>query len=116
MLQEGPRTEHKSIDIVAGVHIWFFAPVRTRNRGVGILLHSRWADDWKTFEAPSERTAWVDVDACRVKVRLITSHLPHPGYKDNQYEAELAVIRSARGANGRISLIGLDANAVLGAQ
>ena len=50
---------------------------------------------------------------------LMTSHLPHSGYSDAQYEAALALMEEAIGRarlSRQLVAVGMDANGVIGQQ
>ena len=85
-------------------------------RSVAILLHRRWANASLHFRSVSGR---VDVDAKQVRLRLITAHMPHIGYADEDYESALDtmdVLHRSALADKRVIIYGIDANAVFGSQ
>ncbi len=123
LLQEGPKAESASERILENGHMLFSSPEAHTKRSVGMLLHRRWVlKGVKTrFRAPSATLAYLDVTShdSNLTLRIVSSHLRHGGYEDEDYEEGLrdleTVILDAR-AQGRRVVLGADANAILGRQ
>ena len=101
--------------------MWYVAPCGARPRSVAILLHERWCRSGSNpkFKSFDGRLAQVNVQIHGVRLRLLSSHLPHSDWPDAEYDAALACLESAvDGARAcrRHIVVGIDANAVLGQQ
>jgi len=90
-------------------------------RSVGVIVHRRWLD-WgakMSFRHTTTRIGYLDLDLEQVYLRLVTAHLPHSDFHDDVYEATLleveSIVESAR-RGGRMTVIGMDANAIIGGQ
>ena len=121
LLQEGPFSEHGAYTIIQGGHALFLAPSGEWKRSVGILLHRRWLDACAAleFSVLDICVAALDLDCGDIHLRLITSLLPHSNFSDDVYDSilsilELAIVGGRR--SHRMNILGLDANAILGAQ
>ena len=98
--------------------MWYVAPCGARPRSVAILLHERWCRSGSNpkFKSFDGRLAQLDVQIHGVRLRLLSSHLPHSDWPDAEYDAALACLESAvDGARAcrRHIVVGIDANAVL---
>ena len=121
MLQEGPFSQHESYSIVDGGHALFLGSSGLGKRSVGILLHRKWIqrEAKLRFKSVGVRVASLDIELDKLRLRLTSAHLPHMEYSRDTYEAELLVLEgileSAR-RDHRMNVIGVDANAVIGAR
>ena len=120
LIQEGPKRDEEELHELIGGHLWFVAACQGQQRSVAILLNSRWVKKGRPrFSTVCGRLAQVNVHMHGLNMCLMTSHLPHSGYSDAQYEAALAQLEEAIG-RARQSLqhvaVGVDANAVIGQQ
>ena len=119
MIQEGPKAIVDTYKILAGGHALFLGNCGTSARSVGVLLHKRWLDKAaKTaFTSLGARVASLSVDCSTLRLSLITGHMPHAAYADEEYEAALMRIEEAvhdARRSRRTSIVGIDANGVLG--
>ena len=121
LIQEGPGQEDDVLFELHGGHLWYVAACGGRPRSIGILLHRRWCAGASPpeFTTLSGRLSKVELEVNTERVILMSSHLPHAGKSDLEYEAALArmedEIKDARKKKTFI-IIGVDANAVVGEQ
>ena len=116
LLQEGPASEAAGGTILEGGHV-LFRSAKGNSWTVGILLHRRWSEVRVSFKALTDRVVFLDVGFGAVQMRLISAHLPHSGLAEDLYDATLACVEEAiEGSrrNGSMTLVGIDANAVVG--
>jgi hypothetical protein len=119
MLQEGPYAESNTYTVIEGGHALFLSESGANKRSVGLLLNRRWVqpDTKLSFHSSGQRVAYAFLDNGSLHLCLISAHLTHSGYEDEQYEAALTVVeevvRIGR-KDRRLNLLGIDANAVIG--
>ena len=98
LVQEGPKRDAEELNECLGGHLWFVAPCGNRPRSVATLLNARWCRGGTAqpkFTAIDGRLATVVVHMHGILMCLMTSHLPHGGRPDNEYEAALACLEEA---------------------
>ena len=118
-IQEGPHAITDEYKILPSGHAFFTAGCGAAGRSVSILVHKRWVKlgCQLSFKSRHKRIAFVDLVCGELRLRLISVHMPHAEFSDEDYDAVLMVLddvveqaRSSRMTN----LVGIDANAVIG--
>ena len=93
LLQEGPFTDTDTYTIVQGGHALFLGACEAGVRSVGIVVNRRWVarEATMSFHSKGRRTAYVNLDSETLHVCLISTHLPHSEYSDEEFEAALLI-------------------------
>ncbi len=100
-------------------HIFVGRGFSDGSRGVGILVHARWAKRVKKTIPINERLLAVDVDVGLVKARFVSVYFPHAGYSDEQIHemyTALTQLKQDADKHKRTCCIGGDFNAEVGVQ
>lgn len=118
LLQEVVNLPHHLSLMLRGGHQLFLSPMSFGGKGNGILIHERWTHLVLEYCTVSDENSWLDLNCCpgnRGKIlRLHSVHLPHKGYCDDDFSLSLETLSSAL-RNDRYNVIGMDANAIVGA-
>lgn len=121
LIQEGPSAETDRYKVIDGGHSLFIGACQGWNRSICILLHKRWEklEAKLSFKLMGQRLSYLDLILGGLMLRLVSIHMPHGEYSDDEYEAALMsleeVVEITRRSR-RTNLIGMDANAVIGLQ
>ena len=99
-------------------HVWHGSGGIKGKRGVGFLLHKRWAETSKPlFIAISPRLASLTIDIASISLCIIGVYMPHSGMCDSEVDAVYACINEhlacARAKGNRCIVVG-DLNAEVG--
>ena len=114
LINETWREKAEEFDILEDDHMWFGSGGMAGKRGVGILLHKRWAKDIHRWRAISERIGVLELDIQSVRLSLAVVYMPHCGYSDESvqeiYDMLEQLHQEARKGK-RVFIIGGDWNA-----
>jgi hypothetical protein len=86
LVNESWRQEREGILKLKGGHKWLGSGGCLGKHGVGILLHSRWAQTFLMFRAVSRRVSLVRLKAGTKILSIICVYMPHCGYPDEDVE------------------------------
>ena len=84
-------------------------------RGVGFVLHKRWAGWLKSFEPINERVACLTLQKYRFKIKIVGVYFPHCGYPDDAVQQIYDILQNILETKRREHLvIAGDFNAEIG--
>ena len=121
MMQEGPYGKTETYRNATGGHAFFTGACPDWKRSISILIHKRWLERGAqlSFTTCGQRIGFLDAAVGTSRYRFTSAHAPHREQTDDEYEAFLAMVEEtvlhAR-RNQRMSVVGIDANAILGAR
>ena len=67
-------------------HLFMASGGSKREKGAGILLHSRWKHAMQKFQPLSQRICCASIDTGEKKIALIAIYMPHGGRPDSEVE------------------------------
>ena len=118
-IQEGPFAEEECCKILETGHTLFLNASGANKRSVGLLINKRWDRSGCTlsFSSSTERVAIACLEYGCLRLCLISVHMPHAGYSDEDFEATLLAIEETvleSRKNRRLNIVGIDANSIIG--
>ena len=103
--------------VLADGHRFLGSGGTVSERGVAVIVHSRWSNGVQGCQAVSERLMAVEVDIWTHKFTLIATYMPHSGYDAVAVEevyAAMSTLHNEARRKHRITVFAGDWNAVLG--
>ena len=118
-MNETWREETEECWITEGGHTFMGAGWQGNSRGMGILLHRRWAKRIKNTTHVTERLITADVKIQDLELRLISCYFPHSGYnalKVQEMYTAIQELKQQAEQQSKLVILGGDFNAEVGSK